>query len=118
MTEPDKPSGVPGAEGAPSEPPPEMDAAEVAKAANRFDIRRLIGSVFILYGLILVVLGAAGSHHIKTKADGININLWAGLGMLVFGALMLFWAFTRPTVPKPEKIAGDGPGQIGPAPAA
>ena len=25
-----------------------------------------------------------------------NINLWAGLGMLVFGVLMLTWALTRP----------------------
>jgi len=38
--------------------------------------------------------------------------------MLVFGALMVFWALARPTVPKPEKVAGEGPGQIGPAPTA
>ena len=25
-----------------------------------------------------------------------NINLWAGLGMLVFGLLMIVWALTRP----------------------
>jgi cell division septal protein FtsQ len=93
----------------------EVDEVAVAKAANRFDIRRLIGALFMLYGLILVVLGAVGSHHIKTKADGININLWTGLAMLVFGALMVFWALARPTVPKPEKVAGEGPGQIGPA---
>jgi hypothetical protein len=118
MTDPeDKPFGVPGTEGMPSDGEPEVDEVEVAKAANRFDIRRLIGGVFILYGLILVALGILGSHHIKTKADGININLWTGLGMLVFGALMVFWALTRPTVPKPEKVAGEGPGQIGPAPA-
>ena len=76
----------------------------------------LIGALFILYGLILVVLGIVGSHHIKSKAAGININLWTGLGMLVFGGLMVFWALARPTVPRPEKLAGTGPGQIGPAP--
>ena len=54
---------------------------------------------------------------VKTKADGININLWTGLAMLVFGALMVFWALARPTVPKPEKVAGEGPGQIGGSPA-
>jgi hypothetical protein len=119
MTEPDdKPFGVPGTAGTPSTDEPEVDEVAVAKAANRFDIRRLIGALFILYGLILVVLGVVGSHHLKTKADGININLWAGLGMLVFGALMLFWALARPTVPAPEKVAGEGPGQIGPAPTA
>jgi hypothetical protein len=111
MTEPEQPFSA----GTPGDGEPEVDDVAVAKAANRFDIRRLIGSLFILYGLILIVVGAVGSHHVKTKAAGININLWTGLGMLVFGALMLFWAFARPTVPKPEKIAGTGPGQIGPA---
>ena len=31
-----------------------------------------------------------------TNAAGVNINLWAGFGMLLFGVLMLLWAFTRP----------------------
>ena len=58
MTEPDdKPFGVPGTEGASAGGEPEVDEVAVAKAANRFDIRRLIGSLFILYGLILLVLG-------------------------------------------------------------
>jgi hypothetical protein len=119
MTESDdKPFGVPGTEGTPASDEPEVDEVAVAKAANRFDIRRLIGALFMLYGLILVVLGIVGSHHIKTKAAGVNINLWTGLGMLVFGALMVFWALARPTVPKPEKVAGTGPGQIGPAPTS
>jgi hypothetical protein len=102
----------------PAEPSEEVSEVEVAKAANRFDIRRLIGGLFILYGVILIVLGFAGSHHIKTKAAGINVNLWTGLGMLVFGVLMVAWALWRPTVPKPEKMAGEGPGQIGPASAS
>ncbi len=118
MTEPDNPFGVPGTEGPSEGGEPEVDEVAVAKAANRFDIRRLIGSVFILYGVILTVLGVVGSHHIKTKAAGVNINLWTGLGMIVFGALMVAWALWRPTVPKPAKMAGTGPGQIGPAPTA
>ena len=96
--------------------PTAADEAKAARAANRFDIRRIIGGLFILYSLILIALGLFGSHHVKTKAAGINVDLWTGLGMLVFGALMLFWALSRPTVPKPEKVAGEAPGQIGPAP--
>ena len=38
--------------------------------------------MFVLYGLILTALGIFGSHAVKTKAAGININLWTGLGML------------------------------------
>ena len=69
----------------------EEDEADAARMANRFDIRRLIGAVFVLYGLILLALGIFGSHAVKTKAAGININLWTGLGMLIFGCLMI-WA--------------------------
>ena len=81
------------------EPPPDVDAATAAKAANRFDIRRIIGGLFLLYGLILVVVGIAGSDAVKTKAAGINVNLWTGIAMLVFGALMVFWALARPVAP-------------------
>jgi NADH:ubiquinone oxidoreductase subunit 6 (subunit J) len=95
----------------------EQDEAEAARMANRFDIRRLIGAVFVLYGLILLALGIFGSHAVKTKAAGININLWAGLGMLVFGCLMIFWALARPVEPEPEETRGQGSGRIRRAPA-
>jgi hypothetical protein len=88
-----------------------------ARAANRFDIRRLIGGLFILYGLILVALGIFGSHAVKNKAAGINIDLWTGLGMLVFGAVMVFWALSRPTMPEPPETRGQGSGRIRRAPA-
>jgi hypothetical protein len=83
--------------------PTDEDAAEAARAANRFDIRRLIGGVFTVYGLILLALGIFGSNATKNKADGINVNLWVGLGMLVFAGLMIFWALSRPTVPEPAE---------------
>jgi ABC-type transport system involved in multi-copper enzyme maturation permease subunit len=82
---------------------PDVDAATARKAANRFDIRRIIGALFLLYGLILAVVGLFGSEAIKTKAAGVNVNLWTGLAMLVFGALMVTWALTRPVEPNPER---------------
>jgi hypothetical protein len=81
---------------------PDVDAETAARAANRFDIRRIIGALFLLYGLILAVVGAFGSDEIKNKADGVNVNLWTGLAMLVFGALMIGWALWRPAVPRRE----------------
>ena len=93
------------------------DEAEAARAANKFDIRRLIGALFCLYAVILIALGLFGSHHIKNKAAGINIDLWTGLGMLVFGALMLFWALSRPVVAEPPETRGQGSGRIRRAPA-
>jgi hypothetical protein len=90
---------------------------KAARAANRFDIRRLIGGLFALYGLILVALGLFGSHHIKTKAAGINVDLWTGLGMLLFAAFMITWALTKPVMPEPPETRGQGSGRIRRAPA-
>jgi hypothetical protein len=70
--------------------------SRVAKAANLFDLRRIIGGVFIAYGLLLTILGLFDSQKEIDKAAGVNINLYAGLGMLVFGLLMITWALTRP----------------------
>jgi hypothetical protein len=46
-------------------------------------------------GLILTIFGLftnsdAGLYH---RSLGININLWSGTGMLVFGSLMLWLAW-------------------------
>jgi protein-S-isoprenylcysteine O-methyltransferase Ste14 len=88
------------------------DAERTARMANRFDIRRIIGAVFVLYGVILVVVGVVGSHAVKTKAVGVNINLWTGLAMLVFGVLMFAWALWRPAVD-----TGRGSGRLRRAPS-
>jgi drug/metabolite transporter (DMT)-like permease len=81
--------------------PPELDEAAARRVANRFDIRRIIGALFVLYGVVLIVTGAVGSDEVKNKAGGINVDLWTGLGMLVVGVLMIVWALTRPVAPEP-----------------
>ena len=121
MSSTDKPFGVPGTSSAdsplPSTGATEEEEIQAARAANRFDIRRLIGALFILYGLILTALGLFGSSHVKNKAAGINVDLWTGIGMLVFGALMVFWALSKPVMPEPEETRGQGSGRIRRAPA-
>ena len=76
------------------------DEIRAARIANLFDIRRIIGGVFIVYGVTLTVVGIFGSEEVKNKAAGVNVNLWTGLAMLVVGALMIAWALTRPVAPK------------------
>jgi hypothetical protein len=66
------------------------------RAANLFDLRRIIGFLFVVWGIVLVILGLTESDAEVAKAADVNINLYAGLGMLVFGLLFLLWAFTRP----------------------
>jgi hypothetical protein len=67
-----------------------------AQAANLFDLRRIIGGVFLVWGILLVILGLFDSDAEIEKAAGVNINLWTGIGMLVLAVLFLIWAFTRP----------------------
>ncbi len=120
MSSGDKPFGVPGAsseESRPSTGASDEEEIQAARAANRFDIRRLIGGLFLLYGLILTVLGIAGSDHVKHKAAGINVDLYTGIGMLVFAAIMITWALTKPTMPEPPETRGEGSGRIRRAPA-
>jgi hypothetical protein len=95
----------------------DADEESAARAANRFDIRRIIGALFGLYGVVLVVVGLVGAHHIKVKASGINIDLWTGLAMLVVAALMIWWALARPVRPEPPETRGQGSGRIRRAPA-
>ena len=74
--------------------PTTEDRAE--RAANLFDLRRIIGGLFTVWGVLLIILGATDSQAEIDKAAGININLWGGIGMLVFAALFVLWARLRP----------------------
>ena len=60
------------------------------------DIRRIIAGLLGLYGVILLVAGIVGSTEQKNKAAGVNINLWAGIVLLLIAAFFLVWALTRP----------------------
>jgi hypothetical protein len=66
------------------------------RAANLFDLRRIIGGLFVLYGVVLTIVGLTDSAAEIHKASGLRINLIAGLGMLALGIVFLIWAFTRP----------------------
>ena len=67
-----------------------------ARAANLFDIRRIIAGLFLLYGVILVVMGLGASEADKRRADGINVNLSVGIALLIIAAFFTTWALMRP----------------------
>ena len=73
-----------------------LDAERARRAANLFDLRRMIGGLFAIYGVILVILGLGASDAEIDKAAGWNLNLWVGVAMLVTAAIFLAWAFMRP----------------------
>ncbi|MEW2144527.1 hypothetical protein AB0869_17125 [Micromonospora vinacea] len=77
-------------------------------AARLFDIRRVIGGLFVAYGIIVTLIGIFDSRAEIDKAEGVRINLWAGLAMLVFGLLMLLWQWLRPAeAPAPNEQRPD-----------
>jgi len=59
------------------------------------DIKIPIGLMFTIFGLLLTVYGFFTRHDtlLYNHSLGINVNLWSGLGMLIFGILMLALAF-------------------------
>ena len=55
------------------------------------DIKFPIGLMFSILGLILTFFGLITNSDasLYQRSLGININLWSGAGMLVFGLVML-----------------------------
>ncbi|MFF9408770.1 hypothetical protein ACF1B0_25075 [Streptomyces anandii] len=72
-----------------------------ATAARIFDLRRIIGGLFVLYGIIVTITGITDSQAAIDKAQGVNINLWTGIGMLLLGIFFLVWMKLRPVAPPP-----------------
>lgn len=60
--------------------------------AKAFDVRTIIALLFVIYGVVLTAMGLFSGAE---KGD-VNLNLWSGLGMLVFGLLMGAWVLLRP----------------------
>jgi hypothetical protein len=70
--------------------------AREERAASLFDLRKIIGGLFLLYGVVLFILGLSASDADLKRADGVNVNLTVGIGLLVVSALFWVWALTRP----------------------
>jgi uncharacterized membrane protein YidH (DUF202 family) len=84
--------------------------------AGVFDIRTLIGLLLGIYGVVLLVTGLVGTSQAElAKADGVNVNLYTGIGLVVASAVFFVWARLRPVlVPMDQHEKGDSTG--GPPP--
>ena len=58
------------------------------------DIRLPMGFMFTILGALLTLFGifTGGDAALYGRSLGVNVNLWTGLLMLVFGGLMLIYA--------------------------
>lgn len=98
-----------------SEPQQAESATPTSAAAKLFDIRLMIGALFIVYGVMLTVSGFFTSDKARAKAAGININLWLGLGMLLVGVFFLLWRMLNPikVEPNPTSASDAATGERG-----
>ncbi|NKY33736.1 hypothetical protein HGA13_11695 [Nocardia speluncae] len=80
-----------------------------------FDIRTIVGGLLGLYGIVLVITGLVHDTAAEeAKTGGINVNLWAGLGMLAVAVAFLAWARLRPVAvdrPALEAESESAPGR-------
>ena len=82
----------------------------MARKAGLFDLRLVIAVLFAVYGVVLLVVGLGFTEEADlAKADGLNINLWTGVGMVVLAAVFAAWATWRPVVVPDRPDASDLP---------
>jgi hypothetical protein len=80
---------------------------ETPHKAGAFDIRAFIGLLIGIYGVVLVIAGIIGpSASQLKKSDGVHVNLYAGIGMVLVSIFFLVWARMRPVVVPEEVVAG------------
>ena len=85
------------------------DARQRTRKAGAFDIRNFIGALLGIYGIVLVLAGLLDADaEAMAKTGGVNINLWAGLGLLAASAFFIGWARLRPVVVAVDS-SGDEP---------
>lgn len=61
------------------------------------DIKFPIGLMFTIFGVLLTLHGilTVNAVELYEKSLNVNVNLWSGLFMLIFGALMLFLSLRK-----------------------
>ncbi|MGV9409707.1 hypothetical protein ACWDOP_07310 [Nocardia sp. NPDC003693] len=65
-----------------------------------FDIRTIVGGLLACYGVILIVVALSyDTQYQRAKTGGIDINLWAGIGMTAAAVLFFAWVRLRPVQP-------------------
>lgn len=72
------------------------------------DIRLPIGLMFAILGLVLVLSGLILDPAIYRRSLDINVNLWWGLVLSVFGGVMLFLGRRGGSAMRPSEESVEG----------
>jgi hypothetical protein len=79
----------------PEERPGESNVDLLAKL---FDLRTFTGALFLIFGVIVTIVGLGASDTQIQKAAGVNLSLILGVIMLVMGVFFVGWMLLRPPV--------------------
>lgn len=60
------------------------------------DLRKVIGSILTIYGVLIGGYGLIASPTEKKHLDGFNLDLWWGIVILIIGLAFLVTAWLRP----------------------
>jgi hypothetical protein len=59
----------------------------------QIDIRLPIGLLFTIIGVVITIFGlATGGAEMYKHSLGINVNIWSGICLTIFGVIMLAMA--------------------------
>lgn len=76
------------------------------RTAGAFDVRVIIAALFLVYGVVLTVMGALAGPAVVAKSANVNINLFTGIAMVVFAVVFALWALLRPIVVQESSSGG------------
>lgn len=85
-----------------------IQAEKTSGMSSLFDLRLILALLFVVYGLVLTVMGLLpqGADAMAKTGDW-NVNLWTGIIMLLAAVVFGVWTRLRPLVIKPEDLPGD-----------
>ena len=73
------------------------------------DIRLPVGAIFAIYGLLLTVYGLmSGDVEARHMLLGLQVNIVAGVGMLIFGASFLYLARKGTPTVRSSSLSAEG----------
>lgn len=106
MTQETSPQKVAAAEETPAKKEyfTEEEKAEMVRSTHRSDLRRILGMIFVIYGIVVFIVGLADPAADVAKTSGLAINLWTGVAMFVVGLAFFIWDHFNP-VPAEDIIS-------------
>ena len=82
----------------------EEEKEEMVRSTHHGDLRRILGMIFVVYGVVVFIVGLVDPAADVAKTSGLPINLWTGGCMFVVGIAFFVWDHFNP-VPAEDIIA-------------